>query len=48
MVNMTVTEWVNSLTSEEYCRMINIIAPLAEDDAINKMTDQELLDALEA
>ena len=46
----TIAEWVNSLTSEQYLRLLDICDPNPptpeEWEEINAMTDDELLKAL--
>jgi hypothetical protein len=46
----TITEWANSLTSEQYIRLIKIAHPLTpeEEAQFDDMTDEELLSALKA
>lgn len=44
-IDQSITEWVNSLSSEEYCRLIDIIDPLsdAQRAEFDAMSDDELL-----
>jgi hypothetical protein len=46
----TITELVNSLTSEQYLRLIQIAAPLTPEERaeMDEMTDDELLKALQS
>jgi hypothetical protein len=44
----TVASWADSLTSEQVCRLINIAAPLTEEERkeFSAMSDDDLLNAL--
>lgn len=43
-----ITAWVNSLTSEQYCQLIQIVDPLTPEQQakFDAMSDDELLAAL--
>jgi hypothetical protein len=44
----TIEQIVNEMTSEQYCRLIQIVSPLTpeEEAEFDKMSDDELLEAL--
>lgn len=44
----TLTAFANSLTGEQACRLYDIIDPIAADDPVRNMTDEELLQELAA
>lgn len=49
-IDRQITDWVNNLSSEEYCRLIQIVDPLTPEQQakFDALSDDELLAELQA